>query len=67
MTVCKKIEPFVLYYNRLINSYNNNTHNILKNVINLILPQIPISLITPSKLREILNNVKSVIRKTNPD
>ena len=28
---------------------------------------LPISLITPSKLREILNNVKSAIRKTNPD
>ena len=28
---------------------------------------LPISLITPSKLREILNDVKSAIRKTNPD
>ena len=28
---------------------------------------LPISLITPSKLREILNNVKSAMRKTNPD
>ena len=28
---------------------------------------LPISLITPSKLREILNNVKIAIRKTNPD
>ena len=26
-----------------------------------------ISLITPSKLREILNDVKTAIRKTNPD
>ena len=28
---------------------------------------LPISLITPSKLREILNDVKYAIRKTNPD
>ena len=41
MTFCKKIEPFVLYYKRLIKSYNNTTHNILENEINLILPQIP--------------------------
>ena len=41
MTFCKKIEPFVLYYQGLIQSYNNTAHNILKNEINLILPQIP--------------------------
>ena len=40
-TFCKMIEPFVLYYKRLINSCNNTIHNILKNEINLILPQIP--------------------------
>ena len=40
-TFCKKIEPFVIYYQRLIKSYNNTTHNILENEINLILPQIP--------------------------
>ena len=28
---------------------------------------LPISLITPSKLREVLNDVKTAIRKTNPD
>ena len=28
---------------------------------------LPISLIIPSKLREILNDVKTAIRKTNPD
>ena len=28
---------------------------------------LPISLITPSKLREILNDVKTAIRRTNPD
>ena len=41
MTFCKKIEPFVLYYKRLIKSYNNMAHNILENEMNLILPQIP--------------------------
>ena len=40
-TFCKKIEPFVVYYKRLIKSYNNTTHNILENEINLLLPQIP--------------------------
>ena len=41
MMFCKKIEPFVICYKRLIKSYNNNTRNILKNEVNLILPQIP--------------------------
>ena len=41
MMFCKKIEPFVLYYKRLIKLYNNTAHNILENEINLILPQIP--------------------------
>ena len=41
MTFCKKIEPFVLYYKRLITSYNNTAHNILDREINLMLPQIP--------------------------
>ena len=41
MTFCKKIEPFVMYYKRLIKSYNHMAHNILENEINLILPQIP--------------------------
>ena len=40
MTFCKKIEPFVLYYKRLIKPYNNTTHNIWENEVNLILPQI---------------------------
>ena len=39
-TFCKKIEPFVNYYKRLIKSYNNTAHNILENEINLFLPQI---------------------------
>ena len=40
VTFCKKIEPFVIYYKRLIKSYNNTAHNIFKNEINLILPQV---------------------------
>ena len=40
-TFYKKIEPFVVYYKRLIKLYNNTTHNILQNEINLLLPQIP--------------------------
>ena len=41
MTFSKKIEPFVVYYKRLIQSYNHMAHNILENEINLILPQVP--------------------------
>ena len=41
MTFCKKIEAFVMYYKRLIKSYNHMTHNILEKEINLILPQVP--------------------------
>ena len=40
-TFCKKIEPFVAYYKRLIKSYYNTVHNILEKEINLLLPQIP--------------------------
>ena len=39
-TFCKKVEPFVIYYRRLINSYNNTTHNILEKEIKLLLPQV---------------------------
>ena len=39
-TFCKKIEPYVIYYKRQIKSYNNTAHNILKNEIDLILPQL---------------------------
>ena len=41
MTFCKKIETYVMYYKRLIKSYNHMAHNILENEINLILPQVP--------------------------
>ena len=40
MMFCKKVEPFVLYYTRLIKSYSSTAHNIFENEINLILPQI---------------------------
>ena len=40
-TFCKKIEPFAIYYKRLIKSYNNTAHNILENEINVVLPQNP--------------------------
>ena len=39
-TFCKKIYPFEVYYRRLINSYNNTTHNILEKEIKLLLPQV---------------------------
>ena len=41
MTFCKKIEPFVMYYKRLIKSYNHMAHSILENEIKVILPQVP--------------------------
>ena len=34
-----KIEAYVTYYKRQIKSYNNTAHNILRNEIDLILPQ----------------------------
>ena len=37
-TFCKKIEPFLNYYERLIKSYNKTVHNILENEIHLLLP-----------------------------
>ena len=40
ITFCKKIELFVLYYKRLIKSYNNTTHSILEKEINLMVPQL---------------------------
>ena len=40
MTFFKKIKPFVVYYKRLIKSYNHTEHNILESEINLILPQV---------------------------
>ena len=37
---CNKIRPFVTYYNKLINPYNNTAHNILEKEIKLFLPQV---------------------------
>ena len=38
---CNKVKPFVTYYDKLINSYNNTTHNILEKEIKLLLlPQV---------------------------
>ena len=37
---CNKIKPFVNYYKRVINSYNNTAHNILGKEIKLLLPQV---------------------------
>ena len=39
ITYCRKIGPFTHYYRDQINSFNCTTHNILKNEIDLILPQ----------------------------
>ena len=36
----KKVKPFVTYYNKMINSYNKTTHNILEKEIKLLLPQV---------------------------
>ena len=37
---CNKVKPFVSYYNKLINSYNNTAHNNLDKEIKLLLPQV---------------------------
>ena len=39
-TFCNKIKPFVTYYNKLMNSYNNTAYNILEKEIQLLLPQV---------------------------
>ena len=41
LAFCKRIEPYVFHYKRQIKFYNNTACNILKNEIDLILPQIP--------------------------
>ena len=37
---CKKIRPFVTYYNKLLKSYIKTIHNILEKEIKLLLPQV---------------------------
>ena len=39
-TFCKKIEAFVVYYRRLINSYNETAQTILEKEIKLLLLQV---------------------------
>ena len=41
MTYCRKLNPFIHYYKDQISSFNCTTHRILKNQIDLILPQFP--------------------------
>ena len=40
-TFCRKIEPFVTYYKRLIKLYNNTVQHILGKEISLLLPRMP--------------------------
>ena len=40
-TCCNKLKPFVLYYLKLIESYNNTVHDILENKIKPLLPKRP--------------------------
>ena len=37
---CNKVRPFVTYYNKIINSYNNTAHNILEKEIKMLLLQV---------------------------
>ena len=37
---CNKVRPFVTYYDKLIYSYNNTTHNILEKEVKLLVPQV---------------------------
>ena len=42
LVYCRKIKPYVDYYKQQIKCYNDTAHHILKNEIDLILPQLPI-------------------------
>ena len=57
LVFCKKIEPYIVNYRQQIKSYNDTAHNILKNEIDLILPQ----LITKQKCGIITTLVSSFI------
>ena len=39
LVFCKKIDPYMSYCKRQIKSYNNTAYIILRNAINLMLPQ----------------------------
>ena len=54
---CKRFGPYVSYYKRQIKSYNNTSHNILKNEIDLVLLQLP----TKQKCGIIIKLVSSFI------
>ena len=38
---CNKLKPFVSYYSKLIDSYNNTVHDLLENKIKTLLPNEP--------------------------
>ena len=40
-TYCNKLKPFVSYYSKLIDSYNNTVHDLLENKIKPLLPNEP--------------------------
>ena len=40
-TYCSKLKPFVSYYSKLINSYNNTMYDIIENNIKPLLPNGP--------------------------
>ena len=37
---CNKVKPFVIYYNKMIISYNKTAHKFLEKEIKLLLPQV---------------------------
>ena len=40
-TYCNKLKPFVSYYSKLIDSYNNTVHDLSENKIKPLLPNEP--------------------------
>ena len=38
-TYCNKLKPFISYYSKLIDSYNNTVHDLLENKIKPLLPK----------------------------
>ena len=41
LSYCAKLRPYMAFYKMQINAHNKTMHNILKNVVNLILPKFP--------------------------
>ena len=56
-------DKYIALYMELI----SQLHIYKKSIRILAKGYLPVSLVIPSKLREILNDVKTIIRKTNPD